>query len=123
MALPFNSSSRQGDAWFFVGNSSSFPNTTESGNVILADEVTPLDCQSDLVTVSSRYGCKVFLAPERINPSSRAEQLSHDPKDQLNATLRKGDQVLVFQYKDKFHAVDNVRVISRVLGLHHFHAK
>lgn len=116
MAAPFIPS-RRVDAWFFVGHSSSFPNTTESGSVILADEVLSIDHQADLKT-ASRHGCKVFFAPEKGDPSTQAERLSHDPKDQLNASLRTGEQVLVFQYKDQFHALDNVRAVPRARCQH-----
>lgn len=107
-ALPFTPASQRGDPWFSVGLSSSFEDLTESNAVTLADEVASA-CHSGK-DATSRYGCKVFLAPDKGDRTSQATQLSDDPKDQLDSSLRKGDQVLVFQYKGKFHAIDNVRL-------------
>lgn len=107
-ALPFTPTSQRGDPWFTVGLVSSFPNLTESNAIMLAGEVET-QCASSKDTQST-HGCKVFLAPDKGDRTGQAAQLSDDPKDQLDASLRKGDQVLVFQYKGKFHAVDNVRV-------------
>ena len=96
---PFISTSRRGDEWFCVGKTSDFPNIRDSGEVVLAD------CQNQNMRL---HGCKVFLAPEKGDRAGQATQLSDDPKAQLDASLRKGDQVLVFQYKGRFHAIDNV---------------
>jgi hypothetical protein len=98
MALPFQSSSQHGNTWFSVGPASSFPNVTESGSVTLSEQQS---CNN-----TKTPGCKVFYALDTDN--LEATQLSDDPKDQVNASLRRGEQVLVFQYAGKFHAMDNV---------------
>lgn len=106
MALPFIATSHQrgSDTWFSVGPASSFANITDPGSVVLSDQAL---CTANLA------GCKVFLAPDSKTSSGTKEatQLSSAPDEQLNASLGKGDQVLVFQYKGTFHAVDNVRRI------------
>lgn len=108
-------SSHRGDPWFSVGLASSFPDLTESGRMILADEAPNNDCPPSESNMQRQHGYKVFLAPEKEDRSGQATQLSDDPKDQLDASLRKGDQVLVFRYKGKFHAIDNVRSILAFL--------
>jgi len=101
MALPFIASSRRGgDTWFSVGHIASFPNITES--VTLSEQ--QLCGGEDNV---KQVGCKVFLAPDA--DSKEAIQISDDPKDQVDISLRRGEQVLVFQFKGKIHAMDNVR--------------
>jgi hypothetical protein len=106
MAQPFVASSRHGNAWFSVGPASSFPNIAESGTITLSDK---LICSG---SDTAKQGCKAFLGPDPKDGTSQATRLSDDPKEQLNASLRKGDQVLVFQYKGKFHAIDNVRLFA-----------
>ncbi|KAI0489546.1 hypothetical protein F4859DRAFT_155543 [Xylaria cf. heliscus] len=91
--LPFVAPSRKGDAWFFAGRLSSFPNLTESGTDVL-DKHRP--CGNG----ESLPGCKVFHVPS--HDASQAEQAEGD--DMIS---RDGDHVLIFQYKGKIHAVDN----------------
>ncbi|KAI1436602.1 hypothetical protein GGR50DRAFT_197296 [Xylaria sp. CBS 124048] len=95
--VPFIAPSRKGDAWFFAGLTSSFPNLTESGADILHE---PRPCGNrDLVP-----GCKVFRAPS--GDTSQAEQIEGDAMIAHNgASLQ--DQILIFQYKGKIHAIDN----------------
>ena len=104
MALPFIAPSRHGADWFPVGLASSFPDVNESGSVALAEQQ---QCENAITR-----NCKVFLAPDRGDGVENAVELSGDPSDQVDATLRKGDQVLVFQYRQKFYAMDNVSVPS-----------
>jgi hypothetical protein len=111
MALPFNSSSQRGDTWFSVGLSSSFPNITESGSVTLSDQQS---CNGD---DTSKNGCKVFFASDTDSKSKEATELSSDPKDQVTASLRRGEQILVFQYGGKVHAIDNVCAFAGLLLL------
>lgn len=99
MALPYTAPSR--DAWFSVGPASSYVNVTASDDLALAENRT---CSRG---GNVRPGCKVFLVPEA-DGSKAVMELSPDPKDQVDASLRKGEQVLVFQYNNKFHAIDNV---------------
>jgi hypothetical protein len=102
MTLPFPSSSQRGDTWFAVGLTTSFPNITKSGSVTLSDHQP---CSGDDPPTP---GCKVFFAPDTSDDNKVVTQLSNDAKDQVNASLRRGEQVLVFQYEGKFHAIDNV---------------
>ncbi|KAI0599337.1 hypothetical protein F4775DRAFT_121669 [Biscogniauxia sp. FL1348] len=97
MALPFTVRSRLGDAWFSVGLTSSFPNIKESGGVILHE---PQSCGRD----NSLPGCKVFHVPS--TDSTQAHQVEADAVLSQNGAMLQ-DQVLVFQYQGKFHAVDN----------------
>ncbi|KAH7018362.1 Rieske domain-containing protein [Microdochium trichocladiopsis] len=96
MALPFNIPSRAGATWFQVGSTSSFPNIADSGSSTLA------------ACGDAGHGppCKVFeiSAPDadRPNQMTEIEDLDDAP---LASALQ--DQVLVFQYRGRFHAVDN----------------
>ncbi len=94
----FIAPSRKGDAWFFAGLTSSFPNLAESGAGVL-DE--PRLCGNG----ASVPGCKVFHVPS--SDSSQAHQIEGDAKtSHSDASLQ--DEVLIFQYRGKIHAVDNV---------------
>ncbi|KAI3337880.1 hypothetical protein F4824DRAFT_500126 [Ustulina deusta] len=93
----FIAPSRKGDAWFFAGLTSSFPNLAESGAGVL-DE--PRLCGNG----ASVPGCKVFHVPS--SDSSQAHQIEGDAKtSHSDASLQ--DEVLIFQYRGKIHAVDN----------------
>jgi hypothetical protein len=94
MAAPFAASSRKGDSWVFVGITSGFPNLDLDG----ASVSELRHCRDGLVP-----GCKVFEVP-RTGASSVAEFQLEDLS--LNALK---NQVLIFQYKGKFHAIDHVR--------------
>jgi hypothetical protein len=106
MALPFQGPSGRGDGWFSVGSASSFPNITKSTIVTLSE---PQLCGDH---DAPKQGCKVFLAPNTDDGLREAIQIPDDPKDQVNVSLRRGEQVLVFQYQGKFHALDNVCSIA-----------
>lgn len=99
---PCVASSRNGDAWFFAGHTSSFPNLTEPGADGLRE---PRPCKNG----GSVLGCKVFHIPS--SDISQAYEVdgesmtSHD-----GATSR--DQVLIFQYRGKIHAIDNVNFLG-----------
>ncbi|KAI0437819.1 hypothetical protein F4803DRAFT_127666 [Xylaria telfairii] len=95
--VPFIAQPRKGDAWFFAGLVSSFPNLTGSGTDVL-DEHRP--CRNG----EPLPGCKVFHVPS--DDASQAEQVEVDAIVSLNG-LALQDQSLVFQYKGKIHAVDN----------------
>ncbi|KAI1322030.1 hypothetical protein F5Y16DRAFT_387832 [Xylariaceae sp. FL0255] len=96
-ALPFSAASRKGDAWFFVGLTSSFPSITQSDAEAGALYETRPCSKGDAETAP---GCKVFFVPKE--DSSQARQVDGD--DMIihdGAALQ--DQVLVFQYRGKFH--------------------
>ncbi|KAI1180521.1 hypothetical protein F4777DRAFT_573751 [Nemania sp. FL0916] len=96
-ALSFIPTSRKGDAWFFAGLKSSFPNLTESGADVLHE---PRACENS----ESARGCKVFHVPS--NDASQAEQIEGEEMILHNGAALL-DQVLIFQYKGKVHAIDN----------------
>lgn len=103
------SPSQNGDeTWFSVGLASSYPNITESGNITLSDTIAT-SCEDDNSILMP--GCKVFTVPdgaENGNEDMRVTQLSTNPKEQITASLRRGEQVLVFRYQGRIFAVDNV---------------
>lgn len=96
---PHTTTARTGDIWFFAGLLSSFPNLTESGTAVLCE---PRASNNG----DSVPGCKVFQVPS--TDSTQAKQIEGDEMTSYNGVVLR-DQVLVFRYKDKVHAVDNVR--------------
>jgi hypothetical protein len=98
---PYIAPSRAKDAWFLVGLKNSFPNIIASGSTVLADR---LPCNDSVAP-----GCKVFHVP-RTDSSQAVEANLEDAAITLSDELR--EQVMVFQYQGKFHAVDHV---SRLL--------
>ncbi|KAH9891541.1 hypothetical protein F4778DRAFT_752020, partial [Xylariomycetidae sp. FL2044] len=85
------------DAWFFVGLASSFPDITESGRRSLLEDVA---CKQR----GSIPGCKVYHVPK--TDSSEAHAIEADVMIASDGTVLE-EQVLVFQYKGKIHAIDN----------------
>ncbi|KAJ9157145.1 hypothetical protein NKR19_g3792 [Coniochaeta hoffmannii] len=83
--LSFWAPSRADADWFHVGPASAFPNLVSQ----------PLLCKGDTTP-----GCKVFHIPKD-NPSDGTEV----PIDDVGVDLK--DQVLVFQFRGKFHAIDH----------------
>lgn len=100
MTLFFNPFSRSqgGNAWFRVGLASSFPNITSEDEDNIA-HARP--CGSEAVTAP---GCKVFYVPKE--DSSLANQVTLDDSGTPSEPGSLRDQVLVFQYKGKFHAIN-----------------
>lgn len=100
MTLFFNPFSRSqgGNAWFRVGLASSFPNITSEDEDNIAH--TRL-CGNSTDTAP---GCKVFYVPKE--DSSRANQVTLDDSGTPSEPGSLRDQVLVFQYKGKFHAIN-----------------
>ncbi|KAI1137010.1 hypothetical protein F5Y05DRAFT_94285 [Hypoxylon sp. FL0543] len=96
MASWFMAPSRKGDAWFYVGLVSSFPDITDSGSTSLSQH-RPCGGQD------AGPGCKVFHVPA--TDSSQARQIDGDSIFHDEGELR--DQVLVFKYKGKLHAINN----------------
>lgn len=93
----FGAPPRSGEAWFSVGLASSFPD--------LGSEVGSLS-QPQIRDSKVMPSCKVYYAPK-----DDASQRCEIELDDLHATEAGRDlmsQVLVFQYKGKFHAVDHV---------------
>ncbi|KAI2607622.1 uncharacterized protein GGS25DRAFT_523145 [Hypoxylon fragiforme] len=96
MASPFTASSRRGNAWFCVGLVSSLPDIFDSGSASLSEHRS---CAEQ----NSTPGCKVFYVPS--DDSSQAHQIEGDSISHPEGGLR--DQVLVFRYKGKVHAINN----------------
>ncbi|KAL7947573.1 hypothetical protein V8C42DRAFT_318146 [Trichoderma barbatum] len=96
--MSFFGASSLGAAWFSVGLASSFPDSgLDDDN--LAKYRT---CSAEI-----KPGCKVFQVP-REDSSQRAEVvIGEDGMLELSDMKGLKDQVLVFQYKGKFHAVDH----------------
>jgi hypothetical protein len=98
---PFRGPSRTGGEWFSVGLASSFP------DIGLHVDETESEPQPQLCGnhgANTKPGCKVFHVP-KTDSSQRIEV--QVPADDTVQDLT--DQVLVFQFRDKFHAIDHVR--------------
>jgi hypothetical protein len=95
LVSPFSRSSRAGDAWFNVGPASSFPNVDDSARVgeqrLCHEKYVP--------------GCRIFHVPRE--DSSKASEVAIDDWKDSEAGDAK-DQVMIFQYKGKFVAVNHV---------------
>lgn len=127
MAAPASTSpsphpSRPGDDWFFVGLASSFPNITNSSEPYFK-LVWPQPCKSrgpGDPTTTKVPGCKIFHpkatttttssqpSETPVSPAAACpvEEIDADAAAGEDAWLMK-EQVLVFRYKGKFHAVDH----------------
>jgi hypothetical protein len=90
--------SPSGDAWFSVGLASSFPDI--GLDEVDGDLSQPRPCNS-----RDKPGCKIFHVPAA-NSSQRTEVSVTEGETSSEEELK--DQVLVFQYRGKFHAVDHV---------------
>ncbi|KAI1265048.1 hypothetical protein F5Y18DRAFT_387005 [Xylariaceae sp. FL1019] len=86
-----------GDTWFCAGLASSFADITEP---VIEGLYEAQPCGNDKVSP----GCKVFAVPS--GDGSKASQIEGDDMTSHNGDALQ-DQVLIFQYKGKFHAVDN----------------
>jgi hypothetical protein len=83
--------------WFFAGLSTTFPNITTSGSIVLSER---LPCKSFVAPA-----CKVFQVP-RSDVSRASEMDLEEAKMSDVASLK--EQVMVFQYHGAFYAVDHV---------------
>jgi hypothetical protein len=102
MAMPFTARSQRGGAWLFVGLASRFPDITESGLVTLSERQ---HCSTD---DSTKQGCGVFAIPNANGDLGETVQIAELSSDGVDASLRRDEQLLVFQYRGKFHAINNV---------------
>ncbi|RDW79408.1 hypothetical protein BP6252_04046 [Coleophoma cylindrospora] len=96
MAAPFVRPVQAGSAWFFAGLTSSFPDVS-SQDGSLSDLY---QCNDDL-----KPGCRAFQVAREDSSQAVAVELEDAVR---NVNLK--DQVLVFQHKGKFHAIDHVRI-------------
>lgn len=95
---PFSRTPRAGDAWFCAGPASSYPDVDDETRV-----AEPRPCQGKYIP-----GCRVFHVPRE--DSSKATEIAIDDwKDPEAGTAK--NQVMVFQYKGKFIAIDHVCVL------------
>ncbi|KAI3393189.1 hypothetical protein diail_4645 [Diaporthe ilicicola] len=100
---PF-SRSQGGNAWFRVGLASSFPNITGEDD----DNIARVrSCGNGADPTPS---CKVLYVPKE--DSSRASEVILDDSGAPSEAGSLKDQVLVFQYKGKFHAINQARKYS-----------
>ncbi|GAB1317974.1 Rieske domain-containing protein [Madurella fahalii] len=90
---PFRAPSRKGTEWFSVGLASSFPD-------VGLDESELRLCANH--GAAAQPGCKVFYAPKTDSPQPTEVGI---PTDDVTQDLT--DQVLVFQYRGNFHAIDH----------------
>ena len=103
---PFSRATRAGDAWFCAGPICSYPNIDDSSRV---SQQRP--CHGKYIP-----GCRVFHVPR--DDSSNATEIAVDDWKDPEAGNTK-NQVMVFQYKGKFVAIDHV---SLLLGIRVAHA-
>lgn len=109
---------RPGGDWFFAGLASSFPNITDSSEPYFK-LVWPQPCRaspSGTTTTPKVPACKIFhpkpakedssSSPDTDTGANTVEQIDTDAAPGEDAWLMK-EQVLVFQYKNTFHAVDH----------------
>lgn len=102
---------RPGDDWFFAGLASSYPNITDSTKPYFKlSWPQPLACRNPSSSSSEAAvpGCKVFhpQSTKLTTTSSTVKEIDMDSAVGEDAWLMR-EQVMVFQYKGKFHAVDH----------------
>ncbi|KAK1751429.1 hypothetical protein QBC47DRAFT_307884 [Echria macrotheca] len=93
---PFRAPAKSGGDWFPVGPATSFPDVGHDGAVSL-----PQSCGSE----PNRTGCKVFHVPKE--DSKQRTEIAVCPDDDPDAAPDMTDQVLVFRFRGKFHAIDH----------------
>lgn len=95
---------RSGADWFSVGLASSFPEVGSDDEHL----AHPRTCDA-----GPQPGCKVFRV-DRDDASQRSEvALTADNLAAFEAGADLTEQVLVFQHRGKFHAVDHVSQLPR----------
>lgn len=99
--LPFFSHSRPDKAWFSAGPASSFPDVKPEDDC--AELANPRPCGMSNGMSNSAPGCKVFTVPK-----SDVAAASEVPLPHVHEGADLKDQVLVFRYRGKFHAIDHV---------------
>ncbi|VUC33964.1 unnamed protein product [Clonostachys rosea] len=93
--------SRPDTSWHFVGQASAFPNVT-SDKASSLTETYPCGGGRESEQDSSATGCKVFF----VSDEKDSDATPVDLNDPIKAVELK-NQVLIFQYNGKFHAVDH----------------
>ena len=95
--------SRPDTSWVPVGPASSFPDLGEDTGSLL---------ESRLCDAKLQPGCKIFRVPK--DDPSKSEQvfLSSDDPEAPGRGDDLLDQVLIFRYRGRFHAVDHVSCVT-----------
>jgi hypothetical protein len=96
LANPFVRSSRAGAAWFNAGPAASYPDVDDSTTV---GQQRP--CGGKYIA-----GCRVFHVPRE--DSSKATEIAVDDWKDPEAGGDAKDQVMIFQYKGRFVAINHV---------------
>lgn len=91
--------SRPDTSWISAGPASSFPNLGEDAGSLIRSRL----CDAQLTP-----GCKIFHVPK--DQPSQASEMHVSPESLESPVVgdELKDQVLVFQYRGNFHAVDHV---------------
>lgn len=107
--------SRPSPGWCFVGLASSFPNIDSDlyGGALAEAVIQPSCAGAAGSTAAPISACKVLRVPQLPTgysgePAAEAIPLAEAAED--GADLQ--NQVLVFQYRGKIHAVDHVSIFS-----------
>lgn len=98
----FSQSSRAGNAWFYAGLTSAYPNVDDSSRV----------SEQRLCRGKFTPGCRIFHVPRE--DSSKAFEVAIDDWRDPEVGNPK-DHVMVFQYKGKFVAINHVCPIKSEL--------
>ncbi|KAK0646849.1 rieske domain-containing protein [Cercophora newfieldiana] len=99
---PFRAPSRSGGEWFPAGLASDFPDVGDQQDDAQDGAVVhPRPCGDK----QTKPGCKVFHVPKE--DSSKRTEVAVPAEDDAEAERDMTDQVMVFQYRGKFHAVDH----------------
>lgn len=96
---PFKGFFRQEAKWCFAGLSSSFPDLELEDNNL----AHPRYCNADLGP-----GCKVFHVPSTDPSQGKEVPVVAEAPESSGIGEGLKDQVLVFKYRDKIHAVNHV---------------
>lgn len=97
LANPFSPSSRASNAWFCAGSAALYPDIDDTTRVS-----EQRACNGEHIP-----GCRVFHVPREDGLKAR-EIAIDDWKDPQAGDAK--DQVMVFQYKSKFIAINHVRL-------------
>lgn len=102
---------RRADPWYFVGLASSFPDVELDGNSLV--EKRPCGGPGSGSGGGAVAGCRVFRIPRPADAAGcggeeDVEEIEPEEAGAAAHLRSMKDQVLVFKYRGKFHAVDNV---------------
>lgn len=104
---PFRAWRRTENDWFSVGLTSSFPDLDDTTTALSS----PREC-TGLADSNPTPGCKAFYVPQEDTSKRKEVPIAEDAADaatsDTGAEIDLTDQVLVFRYRGKFHAIDHV---------------